>query len=153
MNDFEQSSRFIEVEDHDVQSVFGAERERRRIHDCQFPGENLIEPDCFEPGRRGIFFRICGINAVDLGCFEKSLRFHFKRAERGGRVGREIRRPGSAGENHEFAGGKLTERLIAVVTGDERLHSDRECRTQSTLAAVNAFFRQSAFMAVASIPI
>ena len=73
MNDFEQSSRFIEVKDHDVQSVFGAERERRRIHDCQFPGENLIEPDRFEPGRRGIFFRIGGINAVDLGCFERSL--------------------------------------------------------------------------------
>ena len=78
-----------------------------------------------EPGRRGILERVGAVDAVDLGRLEDRLRADLDRAQRGGRIGGEVRVAGPGREDHDPALLEMPHRAAPDVRLGDRVHRDR----------------------------
>src|SRR5690606_5767633 len=107
---FGKSALFMDGEDDDRDGVFTRQRDGGDVHDGKALFEHFAVRQTIETGGGRVLLRIGGIDAVDLRALEDRFGAHFGGAQRGGRIGREERVAGTAGEDHHAAGRQVMER-------------------------------------------
>src|SRR6266481_4485532 len=90
---------YVEIEDHNGQIVFLAERDGRGIHYAQAALQHVEIGDGFDHGSRGHEFGIGIVDAVDLGGFHNDVGLDLHGAQRSRGIGREIGIAGSAAKD------------------------------------------------------
>ena len=119
----------MDVEDDDRQSVLARHADRRRIHDGEVAGENVVVGQLVVAiGIRG-FARIGGVDAIDLGALEQRVAVHLRRPQRGRGIGGEERVSGAGREDHDPALLHVTLGPTADIGLADRAHRDRRLHT------------------------
>ena len=112
------------LENEDGHVVFHAEGDSCRVHDLEAAGNDFLVADVVEAGRGRVLDRVCGVDAVDLGCLHDHIAFAFDGAEGGAAVGGEERVARTGGEDDYGASGEEFQCLAAVEEFADRLHAD-----------------------------
>ena len=101
---FFQVAVHVHVENVDGQMVFLAHRSCGEVHYFQAFVVDFIVCDFTELRGRGVFFRVGRVHAVHTRPFKHHVGFDFNAAQRGTRVGREIRIARAGAHDNHFSG-------------------------------------------------
>ena len=99
----QQITWLVHIEDDDGQLILHAQGKGGHIHDLKVLADAFLEGDGLEFLRRGIFFGVCGIDAVHACALENDFRVDLDGAEGARGVGGEIRVPGSRAKDDDTA--------------------------------------------------
>ncbi len=94
---------FSNAEYDNIELAFAAEGESGGIHDFEVFQQGFVKSNGFVARGGWVFCRVCGVQSVNVGCFEHHVAVHLRTAQCGGSVGREVRVTGTGGKNHDFA--------------------------------------------------
>ncbi len=92
---------FRQLEHPDGELVVAAERDRRRVHDPDPLGQELVVGQVRDHGGVGVHLGVPGVDPGDLGRLVEGVRTDLHGPEGRRRVGREVRIPRPAGKNHD----------------------------------------------------
>ena len=121
---FFQVAVHVHVENVDGQMVFLAHRSCGEVHYFQAFVIDFIVCDFTELRGRGVFFRVGRVHAVHTRPFKHHVGFDFNAAQRGTRVGREIRVARTGAHDNHFSGFHALDGFPFVVKLADRLHAD-----------------------------